>query len=112
MIPVSKVVTVSATVTGLHIKPVMDPKNNKTVIGLHVIATDANSREVPHSLLGTRRRPTSAELAAINAVVPLPGEPVIPTWIERAAMPYVQAVFTDLLPPSVVQFPAKTKRRG
>ena len=112
MIPVSKVVSVSVTVTGLNVKPIMDPKNNKRVIDLHVIATDASGKNVAHTMLGARRRVTAAELAIINAVAPLPGEAVVPTWIERAAMPYVQSVFSDLLPPSVVQFPAKTKRRG
>ena len=92
-------VTLSATLVGLQLNPIYDGAGN--LRNITVVAMTAGTPPVaaPTWAQPNRRRPTAAEMAAITAVVPNPGEAIVPTWLERAAAPFMAAVYGDFISP-------------
>lgn len=92
------VVQQTATITGLQLNPIYGPDG--TLRTIRVIAMNAAGQPVPQWAQPNRRQPTPAEMAAIVATPMLPGEVQVPTWLDRASMPYLTAVFGDLINPT------------
>jgi hypothetical protein len=92
------VVQQTATITGLQLNPMYSPTG--TLLSIRVIAVGEGNIPVPNWAQPNRRQPTSTEMAAIIATPMLPGEVQIPTWIDRAAMSFMQTVYGDLLNPA------------
>jgi hypothetical protein len=92
-------VTLSATLVGLQLNPIYDSAGN--LRNIKVVALTAGTPPVaaPSWAQPNRRGPTMAEMAAITAVAPNPGEAIVPTWLERAAGPFMAAVYGDLITP-------------
>ena len=94
-------VNLSATITGLQLVPVYDFTGMlKNVRVVAMVAGTPDPIPAPPWAQFARRGPTPAEMAAINAVTPNPGEAIVPTWLERAAGPFMAAVYGDVITPA------------
>lgn len=100
-------VNLSATLTGLQLVPIYDYSGNLRNVRVVAMSGDAPA---PSWAQPNRRMPTPQEMATINAVAPLPGEAVVPTWLERAASTYLTAVYGDLITPPTPPATGPTKK--
>ena len=91
------VVQQTATIVGFQLNPMYSPTG--TLMSIRVIAMGAGNIPVPNWAQPNRRQPTATEMAAIVATPMLPGEVQIPAWLDRAALPFMQTVYSDLLSP-------------
>ena len=94
------VVQMTATITGLQLNPIYGPDGTLRTIRVVAMATGTPPTPVPAWAQPNRRQPTPAEMAAINAVPLHPGELVVPAWLERASLAYMEAVYGDLIHPT------------